>query len=133
MASLNEVLGTDIVHKSDLLRSPLGDLDRISGLENMKMALFHRLVTSPGALAHRPNYGVGIKDYQNAPGSLSVYRRLAQRIQDQFVQDPRVQAVSGVRISTEDATPNLIQLIVRVKIVGYEETELKFTPFSEGV
>jgi phage baseplate assembly protein W len=133
MASLNDVLGTDILHQSDLVAQANGDLATQSGLDNMRTALFHRLVTSPGSLAHRPNYGVGIKDYQNAPGSLTIYRKLAQRIQEQFVQDERVEEVTGVRISSDDANPSLIVLAVTVKIVGYQETELKFTPFTEGV
>jgi phage baseplate assembly protein W len=132
MANLEDALGRDICHKSDLLVAANGDLQTQVGLENVKTALFHRLITTPGTLVHRPTYGVGMKDYQNAPASLAVYRRLAQRIQEQFALDPRVKEVLGVAINADDQTPNLIILKVRVDIVGYGETELKFTPFGEG-
>lgn len=133
MSNLTDILGTDILHSSDLAAQANGDLATQSGLDNVKNALFHRLMTSPGSLAHRPNYGVGMKDFQNAPGSLTVYRKLAQRIQEQFAQDPRVDEVTGVRITADDQNPSLIVLAVTVKIVGYQESELKFTPFTEGV
>lgn len=133
MANLTETLGTDLVLKSDMMVTPSGDLDLISGLDNIQLALFHRLVTSPGALVHRPNYGVGIKDYQNAPGSLTVYRALAQRISEQFVQDPRVSSVLGVSITQDETNPYLFVLVVRADIIGYGEQALQFTPFSEGV
>lgn len=133
MSNLTDILGTDILHSSDLAAQANGDLATQSGLDNVKNALFHRLMTSPGSLAHRPNYGVGMKDFQNAPGSLTVYRKLAQRIQEQFTLDPRVDEVTGVRITADDQNPSLIVLAVTVKIVGYQESELKFTPFTEGV
>lgn len=133
MSNLTDILGTDILHSSDLAAQANGDLATQSGLDNVKNALFHRLMTSPGSLAHRPNYGVGMKDFQNAPGSLTVYRKLAQRIQEQFALDPRVDEVTGVRITADDQNPSLIVLAVTVKIVGYQESELKFTPFTEGV
>lgn len=133
MASLDEVLKTDIAHISDLRRAASGDLDKISGLSNVKNALFHRLMTVPGSLVHRPNYGVGIKNYQNAPNSISIYQELALRIKEQFEEDPRVTAVTGVRVESEDLDPSRITVTVRVTIAGYDEEELKFTPFSEGV
>ncbi len=131
--ALDDLLGTDIAHKSDLLVTPGGDLDTITGLANVKEALFRRLMTSPGTLAHRPNYGVGLKNYQNAPNSLSVQRELAGKIQEQFEQDPRVEGVLGVSVGYSDDNPGLVTLTVRVKIVGYSEQAMEFTPFGEGL
>lgn len=133
MANINEVLGKDLAFTTDLVRSPTGDLDTIEGVANVKQALMHRLMTQPGSLIHRPLYGVGIKDFQGAPSSLAVLRQLAQRIQEQFLEDPRVESVEGVRIKREDDRPELVFVIVRVKIVGYGETEVKSIPLGEVI
>lgn len=131
MANIEETLGKDLAFKNDLVRSSTGDLDTIAGVANVKMALLHRLMTVPGSLIHRPLYGVGLKEYQNAPSSIAVLRSLAIRIQEQFEQDPRVEMVEGVRIEKSDERPDLTYVIIRVKIVGYGETEVKSIPFSE--
>lgn len=131
MATIEETLGRDFAFTTDLVRSPTGDLDTITGLPNIRQALLHRLMTVPGSLIHRPLYGVGVKQFQNAPSSLAVLRSLAIRIQEQFMQDPRVEKVEGVRVVRDDYSPELVYIIIRVKIVGYGETELKYTPFGE--
>lgn len=134
MANITEALYTDLAHVSgDLVRDSRGDVGTISGLANLKNALFHRLMTMPGALTHRPLYGVGVKAYQNAPSSFSVQQRLAARIKEQFELDPRVQEVTGVLITAGDTNPS--QFVVAVKVVpkGYTEQEMKFTPFNEGI
>jgi phage baseplate assembly protein W len=133
MAQIDEILLTDIAHKSDFLKTATGDLDIISGLENVKDALFRRLVTTPGTLIHRPNYGVGIERFQNAPNTLGNQRLIANRIQEQFEQDPRVEAVTGVRVEVGDLTPEKTIITIRVKIRGYDELALTFIPFGEGV
>lgn len=132
MASLAETLGTDILHKSDLQRTATGDLATISGLENLRIALFHRLVTVPGSLVMRPNYGVGVKLYQNAPATLTNQRKLALDIQANLIQDDRVESVESVRFEVDDLTPEKSKIIVKIKVAGLGETEMTFTPFGEG-
>jgi phage baseplate assembly protein W len=131
MTTLTDLIGVDIAHKSDFLLSADGDLDTISGLDNIKIALFHRLITSPGSLIHRPTYGVGIQDFQNAVNSIANQREIANRIQEQYEQDPRVEAVTGVRIDNDDLTPEKVVLLVKVKVRGYDEVEMEFIPFGE--
>lgn len=133
MAELNDFLKRDIAHIGDLKKKATGDLDTLEGLRNVKNALFHRLMTRPGTLAHRPEYGVGLQDYQNGINSLSKQRQLALRIQTQFEQDPRVESVQSVAVDGYEDQPDLVKLIVRVQIRGYGENTLTFTPFGEGV
>lgn len=132
MANVEETFLTDLAHISDLVKSPSGDLDILTGLNNLYQALYHRLITQPGSLIHRPNYGVGLKDYQNAVNSIDTQRRLASRIDEQFREDFRVQEVSGLRVETDKDNPDLVRLFVRIRAIGYDELELKFTPFGEG-
>jgi len=132
MANAEETFLTDLAHISDLIKSPSGDLDVLTGLNNLYQALYHRLVTQPGSLIHRPDYGVGIKSYKNAVNSIDTQRRLATRIDEQFRNEFRVVEVSGVRLETSVDNPDLINLFVRIKAIGYDELELKFAPFGEG-
>lgn len=130
MASITEVLKTDIAFKNDFVRTATGDLDLLSGLENIKIALFRRLMTTPGTIIHRPNYGVGLKNFQNAPSSLGLQQDLAKTIQEQFEQDPRVQSVTGVAIHFDDYSPSRTTIVVRVELEGYTETQMTFVPFG---
>lgn len=132
MATIEEFYKRDFAFKSDFVVTASGDLDTVTGLENLKDALYRRLITHPGSLVHRPNYGVGIKDYQNAPGSLAVQRRLALRIQEQFERDPRVEKVTGVSVNVPDSLkPDLFKVTVRVKPAGYDETQMQFIAFGD--
>lgn len=133
MAKIEEVLLTDIAHLSDLKTSATGDLDLLSGIANLKNSLYHRLVTEKGSLIHRPDYGVGMKQFQGAPNTLANQRQIALRINEQFALDPRVDSVEGVRVLSDDDRPEMLTVVVRVKIVGFGDAELKFIPFGEVV
>lgn len=134
MASLSivDILKTDIAHVGDLVRNARGDLDKISGLANLKNALFHRLITQPGSLVHRPTYGCGLPGFQNGLSSFWIQQKLGSIIVEQFEQDPRVAKVTGVNIFAEDNTPRTTRISVFVVPVGYTETQMIFTPFGAG-
>lgn len=122
---------TDIAHRGDYLRSPSGDLDRISGLANLKQALFHRLMTVPGTLVHRPTYGVGLPLYQNNLSSFVAQQKLASLIEEQFLRDPRVSKLSSVGFIADDLNPQLTVVRISIKPVGYSDgVEMVFTPFG---
>jgi phage baseplate assembly protein W len=131
MADIEEIYLTDIKHEDDFERNSSGNLELISGLDNVKAALFRRLITSKGTIIHRPEYGVGIKDYQNAPATLDTKRKLALEIQEQFLRDVRVESVDGVTMETDDFSPEKTTIKVTVSLVGYGETEMEFQPFGE--
>lgn len=133
MALIDESLFRDLAHKGDLLAAPNGDIQTISGLKNIKDALFRRLKTQPGSLVHRPDYGVGIKDFQNAPNSLPNQQRLALRVKEQFELDSRVAEVVGLKVTVDDDTPEKTIIFVRIDIEGFGETEMDFIPFGEVI
>jgi phage baseplate assembly protein W len=135
MSNITEALKTDIaLVNGDLVLSSGGDLALISGIANLKAALFHRLVTVPGTLVHKPTYGVGITQYENSCSSFSVQQKLATLIQEQFALDPRVQSVDTVSISSEDGTPQMTVIKVFITPIGYSDgIPLTYTPFSAGI
>lgn len=131
MSQLDEFLKTDIAHKGDFVVSASGDLELISGLENLKEALFRRLMTTKGAIIHRPDYGVSIKSFQSALNSIENQRRLAGTIKEQFELDPRVEAVTGVSFKVDDNKPDMIQVNCKVSVRGYGETGFSFVAFGD--
>src|ERR1019366_1721512 len=112
--------------------TPSGDIGTIAGLANFKRALFHRLVTVPGSLVHRPTYGVGIGNYQNAPNTFTNQQKLANAIQEQFAQDPRVLAINRISFESSDDQPWYGTIKVFVVPVGYTEQPMVFLPFNGG-
>ena len=130
MATAEEVYGRDIAFKTDFVPSATGDIETIAGLENVKDALFRRLVTTPGSLIHRPSYGVGIKAFQNRLSSIAAQRDLAQRIIANFARDTRVESVRNIQTLIDSARPEMIQILVQIRLVGYGEQSMTFRPFE---
>jgi hypothetical protein len=126
--SIVDTLKTDLSFFAD----SSGDIGYLNGLQNLQRALFRRLVTVPGTLVHKPQYGIGVGLFQNAPNSFSIQQKLAALITDQFPQDPRVQSVSSVSITSEDGTPEMTKIVVTLVPVGYTEQPMTFMPFSRG-
>lgn len=133
MADIEETFLQDIAHKNDMAEAADGDLQAVSGLSNIKQALYNRLITYPGSLIHRPEYGVGIKDFQNAINNLANQRNLALRIEEQFKRDLRVQDVLNVRFSVDDNDPTRLNVYVKVVLAGLGEQDLQFVPFGDEV
>lgn len=131
MAKIDEFYGTDLAHIGDYVVSASGDFDTLSGLANLKQALFHRLMTQPGSLVHRPSYGVGIKNFENSISTAANRSEISTRIREQFMQDPRVEEVNGVMFKTSDSRPDMTEILVRVKPKGYDEIQASFIPFGD--
>lgn len=134
MPTINEVLKTDLAFTDDFFATAAGDFDVVSGLANLKEAILRRILTRPGTIVHRPTYGVGLGDFQNAPLTLSVKRQLANRIREQITLDPRVEEVLSVSVASEDDyAPETVKIGVRCKVVGYGESEFSYTPLDTRV
>lgn len=131
MSQLDDFLKRDIAFKSDFIETASGDLDVISGLDNLKEALFRRLITTPGSIIHRPEYGCNLKSYQGSLSNLENQRRLAQTIKEQFESDDRVEQVTGVSFNVDDNKPDMIKVNVKVSVRGYGETGFNFVAFGD--
>lgn len=130
-----ELLLTDLKFNGDIVLDDDGNVVTVKGLENLKQALLHRLITFPGSLAHRPEYGVGIQEFQNSLNSLDNQRLLANRIVENFRREPRVKEVTSVQVVPNE-DPFVFQIVVKVLAIGREEVEsLEFTyrSFAEGI
>lgn len=130
--AITDALKNDISLSGDMARTSSGDLATIAGLENFKLALFHRLMTIPGTLVHRPLYGVGVGLFQNGLSSFVRQQKLASLIVDQFMKDPRTKSVNRVAVIANDDNPQLTQIQVSVIPIGYDEQTITYTPFNKG-
>lgn len=132
MADITAFLGTDLRHEKDFKKTTSGgDLQTISGLDNMKAAILRRIMTLPGEVIHRPEYGAGLPIYRNAPNTPDTRRQVAAAIEEQLRRDSRIEDVSAVSFSNTDTDPELVTLAVQVRVRGYGELEVEFKPFGE--
>ena len=121
----DELFYVDIAHKSDLLDNSTGDLDTIGGKENIKNALFHRIVTEKGTIIHRPTFGVGIKSYQNEPNSIANQLKIAGDIKKELEQDSRVDEVKEVSLLRDDEQHDRVRIRVVAILAGLGETTIE--------
>lgn len=129
MSRIEESYLVDLEFKEGLVATPGGDLQTITGVDNLKQALFHRLVTVRGSLAHRPSYGIGVQLWQNSLGSFEKQRQLALEIKKQFLEDPRVVAVNSIQFVPEENGRYIIKY--KVEGIGVGSLEASIAPFGD--
>lgn len=133
MIDINDVYKKDLHFDFDIKTTPTGDISVVNGVESVRLALFRRLITSKGSIIHRPDFGVGIKDFQNGLNSYSNQTTLANLIKEEFEKDPRVQSVSKVRIKNNNSDPSLLEISISVNILGVGDNSLTFIPFGDSI
>lgn len=133
MTSLEESLLTDIgfTEALDWRVSPQGDVAVVSGVANLNARLLRRLLTVPGTVITLPDFGVGLKRFQNAPLTFSVQRFLATLIREQFEQDPGVSKVTRVSMTQDAVSFSRITVAVSVDVVGAGPVDLQFEPIGD--
>lgn len=129
MSQINDNFLQDLEFKGDFKAAPNGDFSIIKGIENLKQALYHRLITVQGSLVHRPEYGVGVQTFQNDVGSLARQRQLALIIKQQFEQDARVSEVKTIKFNKDANGVFFIQYVVEA--VGIGELTDTVEPFGD--
>ncbi len=130
MSRIDDFYKIDLLHNGDFRAAPNGDFALSKGLDNLKQALNNRLLTVKGTLAHRPDYGVGIKTYKSAIASLTKKRELAKAIEQQFLRDERVTSLDGVAFDKEEQDGTFI-IKYSITTAAGEGLEESFDPFGE--
>lgn len=80
--------------------SSTGDYTLVSGRENLKQALRHRIVTDPGELIYHPEYGCKIqrrRGSKNAPVALLLGR---MDVQDALQQETRLKRINSIKTNS---------------------------------
>lgn len=122
-----DLFGYDVMWRQDFVTTTNGDYARVGGRENLKAAVYRRLVTRPGEFRFRPDYGVGVGNYVKKAATSATLDQLKVRIVEQLSQDPRV-GVVDVRVAHEVVLGTQV-LKVYVKVVASGET-VDFEPFT---
>lgn len=133
MTTLNEFLKTDIAFTDDFKLSASNDFDTVTGMANLKEAIFRRIMTVKGSLIHRPDYGVGLPEFQNAPATLHLKGQLFTRLQEQLPRDPRIEAVTSLSVDFSDTDPSRHTIKIGVSVAGFGAVVLEYTPFNEVI
>lgn len=126
---IDEAYLEDLLFNDDFETAPNGDFALVNGINNLRQALFNRLVTTKGSLAHRPNYGVGIQRYQNAPATLATQRKMALDIDEQFKQEKRVLKLVSVQVTFQDG--GKFEIKYKVEGVGIGTITDTINPFGD--
>lgn len=123
-----DLFGYDIFFKDGTM--PLtggGDYIRVGGVENLRAAIYRRLITRPGEFRFRPSYGVGVQSYVKKARSQANLDALRTRIVDQLSQDRRIQS-ADVAINTVTLNgKEVVRIVITVVAGGQSHT---FEPFN---
>lgn len=123
MGRIQDSYKRDIRHDKDYQATASGDYVTISGIDNVKQRLQHRLITEKGEIVHRPDFGVGINKYKNSVPTISTQRSIALDIKKQFGEDKDVEELEKVSVRFEN---NIFYIGIKVLIKGYGSTILEF-------
>lgn len=121
---LGRFFGTDIYFRNDYSVTSAGDYLLVSGLKNLREAIYRRLITRPGEYKHVPSYGVGLLTYLKKPLTNQVIDELRTVITEQLLQERRIETVAHVGIEKVEGGVK-IGLIVRAA-----GRALRFRPFT---
>jgi phage baseplate assembly protein W len=91
------LMGRDIAFRQTLEISPRGDYATVTGLENLRLSIWHRLATRPGEYRVNPGYGVGLSDYVKAKITSTNLYELQHRITDNLRRDRRIAKINSVK------------------------------------
>ena len=129
---MTEPYGTDIAWvDADLPVGTGGDYLTMTGEENLRQAIFRRLLTKPGAFRARPGYGAGVGTWVKKPRNRSTINELEQRIREQLALEPRIAEVVELAVDWDANTPTVVHLRLAVLALG---RTVRFAPltFSEA-
>ena len=120
-----ELFGVDVKHKRDLVAKLDGDIDIISGKDNAIEAIFRRVFTTKGSIIHRPDYGVGLPNFQNIENRIDQRLKITEDIRVQMGRDDRVQEVKEVSFIDDVDNPAQFKIRIRANLVGLPDLTLE--------
>lgn len=102
-------------YEFDMVANAQGDLDAIYGVENVKEALYRRLVTPKGALFWIPDYGTRLMELLNQPATQSNLDLLEMEVRRAIQDEPRLDSDSSVRVYYDG---EVVGITVQATIIG---------------
>lgn len=121
---LGRLFGTDIYFRNNFEVTSAGDYLAVSGLTNLREAIYRRFITKPGEYKFVPLYGIGITSYLKKRLDSDTLSQLRTAITEQLLNETRIDAVEHVGFEVIDDGLN-IGLIIRAS-----GRALRFRPFA---
>jgi phage baseplate assembly protein W len=116
---LNLLGGEDLAldKDGDLMEDGMGDLGSWLGLDNIKQALTHRLMTERGSLSHHPEYGTRLAELIGKTGAPYILKLMELDIHESLAYEDRL---SGVVVNAveQEGTAIYVDLTVEINRVG---------------
>lgn len=112
------------------------DLERLSGVDNLKQALLLRFLTPVGELAllGHPNYGSRLFELIGERNTPTNRNRAKMFVLQALAQEPRVAEVLRVDVTSGRADPTRIDIAVNLRAIDTDTPlNLVFPFFLEGV
>ena len=126
LARINENFKRDLYFDGDFDATNSGDLRQSDGLSNLRQAMLNRLLTIPGTIPHRPNYGVGITSFKGIVNSIENQIELMHRLQEQFEDEERIAEILGLSFTPNENNPSEVTMRLTVRPVGQEAQLMDF-------
>lgn len=117
--------GRDVKFAVDTEVDPAGRYVMVESTAALRQAVYHVLVTEPGAYRRYPNYGVGLLRYLGKPLTVAAVDEIKNRISAGLLQLRRVDAVREVAVAQPDAYT--LQAQIAVSAAG---RLVRFQPFD---
>lgn len=101
---------------ADLLVNRKGDLQTVSGRENLGQAILHRLLTRRGELGDigHPDYGSRLHDLIGEPNNERTRELVRLYVKECISQEPRVQDITSLTVSVQKGNPHAVLLDLTV-------------------
>lgn len=110
-------LALPMIPEAPIRPTPTGDLHTVTGTGSLRMAYLRRMLVTRGRLLHRPEYGVGIRNFIEGPATDAAMAELGGDTRSNLIRDRRIESVEvttridpdlgqvevGVRVTTVDA------------------------------
>lgn len=111
-----------------------GDLDVISGRDNMAQAIVNRLLTRRGELTQlgHPEYGSRLHELVGELNNLRLRALAELYIRDSLTQEKRIEKVRYIQFEPpkRDQERNTLQVTIGIKLVGEPDEFTIFLPLN---
>lgn len=105
---------------ADLYVNRKGDVDIVSGRENLGQAIIHRLLTRLGELEELgyPEYGSNLHELIGSPNNLMTRRMVKLYVNQCLSQEVRIEKIESINVMPHSSDPHALVVEISVIPIG---------------
>lgn len=105
---------------ADLYVNRRGDVDIVSGRENLGQAIIHRLLTRQGELGDLgyPEYGSNLHELIGRPNDLTTQRLVKLYVNQCLSREIRIEKVENINVVPHSSDPHAVVIEIAVVPIG---------------